>query len=159
MSVTLETFGNEHFAALEHLKKLGEALRGLQEGRKPAEVRETLEGFAAFLEHALKSHFRQEEEALFPVLGRVIGTRGGPIAVMLLEHKQIEASHADFSAELQKEQPDPGKLNRAGSSIISVLTPHIEKENNILFPMARQHLSPEQLAEVDLLAMGKASCC
>ena len=155
MSVTLETFGQEHVMALDHLKKLGEALRGLQEGRKLAEVRETLEGFAGFLEHALKSHFRQEEEALFPVLGRAIGTRGGPIAVMLLEHKEIEASHADFSAELQKEESDLNKLIRAGSSIISVLTPHIQKEDSILFPMARQHLSADQLAEVDRLALGQ----
>lgn len=152
MSETLEIFNDDHSKALDHLDRLSDALDAINDGAKADQVMDGLTRFNNFLEHALKVHFRQEEEALFPVLGRVIGTEGGPIAVMLEEHDEIEAAHAVMTEELRKENPELNKVADAGRTIIAILEPHIHKEDRVLFPMAMHHLSKEQLAEVDRLA-------
>lgn len=152
MSETLKIFTDDHSKALDHLDRLSDALDAIQDGAKVDQVRDGLTRFNNFLEHALKVHFRQEEEALFPVLGRVIGTEGGPIAVMLEEHDEIEAAHAAMTEELKKDSPDLSRIVDAGRTIIAILEPHIHKEDRVLFPMAMYHLDKEQLDEVDRLA-------
>lgn len=149
---TLAVLREDHALVLEKLEQLRKDLVSLRNGGAVAGVRSTLTEFSEFLEHALKVHFRQEEEALFPVLGRAIGSGGGPIAVMLAEHIEIRNAHDRLTEEISSENPDPEVIVDAGGTIYDVLVPHIDKEDHILFPMAEAHLGPEDLAEVDRLA-------
>lgn len=149
---TIKSFQDEHQEALRKLAALGEDLRALRNGAALEEHRRRIEDFAAFLEEALKVHFRREEEALFPALGKYIGLDSGPIAVMLAEHEEIRAAHRELVKELAEERPDVEVVIGAGGTIIDILEPHIDKEDNILFPMAGQVLSPNELAEVDKTA-------
>lgn len=152
MAKLLHSFRDDHATALKKLTVLRGDLDNLAGGSPVDDLRDSLQDFVDFLEHALKVHFRQEEEALFPVLGRVIGTQGGPIAVMLAEHVEIKEAHDVMKEELASGKPDVDRLVVAGQRIINVLWPHIEKEDNILFPMAEQYLDTGQLEEVDRLA-------
>ena len=94
-------------------------------------------------------HHAKEEGLLFPALEAAGMPRGGgPIAVMLNEHelcrtyvrqigKNLEAaSNGDHSA-IQL-------VLRFTLAYADLLTQHIQKENNILFNMADQILSPEE---------------
>lgn len=151
MKTTIEIFVEDHQVALGHLDRLEKNLDALGQGAPVDKLRAQLEEFAGFLNEALKVHFRQEEEALFPVLGERIGVEGGPIGQMLLEHQQIEEAHRIFQEELEKTTSDAGILIDSGRQIIGLLGPHIAKENNVLFPLAQQVLGPEGLARVDQL--------
>lgn len=149
-SSLVETLGAEHQEALNWLNRLDDALDSVEKRQSlSSETRSVVEGFSAFLKEALLTHFRLEEVALFPVLGRVVGTESGPIAVMLAEHKDVERDQREIEAELTSQAPNIANLLFAGRDVIAVLSQHIHKEDNVLFPMAYRFLDNEQLAEVD----------
>ncbi|HYM66103.1 MAG TPA: hemerythrin domain-containing protein [Patescibacteria group bacterium] len=99
------------------------------------------------------SHFREEELALFPVLGRHIDSSAGPIAMMMEEHalfRQLELQYEEALASLESGLRDEwaAKLCAAGDEIGRLLPPHIEKEEGVLFPMAESMLGEAEWAEV-----------
>lgn len=100
-------------------------------------------------------HHTKEEKTLFPALESVgMPTRMGPIAVMLMEHKQSRKIADVIKAEIKK-YLDTG--NRTGliesmKAYIQHLTEHIWKENNRLFVMAEMRLgriSPKVAADLE----------
>ncbi|MBI2915178.1 MAG: hemerythrin domain-containing protein [Firmicutes bacterium] len=152
MSTTLQAFQQDHSTALARLEALQRAARAIREGASLQEVLPEISHFSDFMEHALKVHFRQEEQALFPVLGEVIGHEGGPIAQMLIEHKEIQENHCILRRESTEQQPDRDMIVLAASRIVEILAPHIQKEDYVLFPMAQRALSKVQLDRIDELA-------
>ncbi len=110
------------------------------------EVRKDIQG-------EVRSHFREEELALFPVLGRHIDSSSGPIAAMMEEHaqfRQLELQFEEALASLESGHRDEWaqKLCDAGDAIGRLLPPHIEKEESVLFPMAESMLEEDEWAEV-----------
>ena len=112
------------------------------------------------LRHAIQGevlrHFREEEQALFPVLGRHIDSSSGPIAMLMEEHaqfRQLELEFEEALAALESRYQDgwEEKLCVAGEAIGRLMPPHIEKEESVLFPMADQMLGDEEWAEVRTL--------
>ena len=157
-SSLIEAFGGEHQEALAWLNRLDEALDKVAAvGEFTGETRAVVHGFSDFLKKALLTHFHLEEVALFPVLGQVVGTDSGPIAVMLVEHKDIERDQQVIERGLEDATPDVRQVLSAGRNVIAVLSQHIHKEDNVLFPMAYRFLNEAQLAEVDRLAKEDAA--
>jgi hemerythrin-like domain-containing protein len=102
------------------------------------------------------SHFREEELALFPVLGRHVDASGGPIAVLMEEHaqfRQLELEFEEALAAIESGYEDrwPDKLCDAADAIGRLLPPHIEKEDGVLFPMADSMLEDSEWSEVERL--------
>lgn len=102
------------------------------------------------------SHFREEELALFPVLGRHVDASSGPIAVLMEEHaqfRQLELEFEEALAALESDHQDgwASKLCDAADGIGRLLPPHIEKEEGVLFPMAESMLDESEWAEVERL--------
>ncbi|HET7419018.1 MAG TPA: hemerythrin domain-containing protein [Candidatus Dormibacteraeota bacterium] len=102
------------------------------------------------------SHFREEELALFVVLGRHVDAAGGPIAMLMEEHgqfRQLELEFEEALAAIEARYPDgwPERLCEAGDAIGRLLPPHIEKEDTVLFPMAEALLDDSEWAEVERL--------
>ena len=114
-------------------------------------------------------HARKEDEALFPALERAFGTPDGPTAVMRREHRAIHDRAGRFRETLRElnevEHPaivaggatlrtlaegggSAAALVQTGEEIVSLLDLHFGKEEEILFPMAREVLSDDELAEV-----------
>ena len=86
-------------------------------------------------------HHGKEEDLLFPELeARGMPRDGGPIAVMLLEHKQGRALVAQMAGALQDARSgeiEPLKrLEHAARAYLELLRAHIYKEDNVLFNMA-----------------------
>jgi regulator of cell morphogenesis and NO signaling len=117
----------------------------------------------------LHRHARKEDEALFPALEKVFGTGGGPTMVMRQEHRDIHAGAELFRRTLHElnevEHPaivaggealrdlsaaggSADQLRRTGEEIVNLVDLHFGKEENILFPMAREVLTPEALEAV-----------
>ena len=90
-------------------------------------------------------HHHKEEDVLFPALGRVgFGPQAGPVAVMLSEHELGRAYLRRIDGAIQ--QASPSEADSAAHfatsvrSYVDLLTQHIAKEDNILFPLADQVL-------------------
>lgn len=93
-----------------------------------------------------KCHHMKEENLLFPAMEKAgFSKEAGPIAVMLDEHtlgrQYIAAMTGALSAMKRGDMGASLKFVEAARGYISLLSEHIAKEDNVLFPMAEMHLS------------------
>lgn len=143
MSKAIDDLKHEHDAILFALKILDSMSRQIACNRGDGG---DIADFIGFLkEFADKCHHGKEEGMLFPALIEAgLPAQGGPIAVMLADHARgrewIQAMQAAASPVLDAE-----KFTAAATGYINLLRAHIDKENNILFPMADELLTPEKL--------------
>jgi hemerythrin-like domain-containing protein len=135
--------------ALKILEKVEEALAAKNE-QASEHLGQLLDFLRVFVD---RCHHGKEEDVLFPALEqRGMPRGGGPIGVMLAEH-EIGRSHVRaMSAGLDR-------LRNAEADALTVilenarayrdlLQAHIQKENNILFPMADRLLPDDVAASV-----------
>ena len=92
-------------------------------------------------------HHQKEENLLFPALEAVgMPRESGPVGVMLSEHEIGRTLIARMAAAVaRRHEGHPGALEAFRSAArehAGLLRAHIEKENNILFPMAERLLDP-----------------
>ncbi len=98
-------------------------------------------------------HHAKEEGLLFPALEAAGMPRGGgPIAMMLNEH-ELGRTYArqirnNLEAATNGDDSAIQLVLRFTLAYAELLTQHIQKENNILFNMADQILSPEEQARL-----------
>lgn len=143
----------EHEAVKLTLKILGRINLEIEKTAKiahPDHLKQLFEFFSVFVD---KCHHGKEEDLLFPAMEAVgVSREGGPIGVMLKEHQQGRKHVAQMKAALtQYENGDDSaavKLKTQADAYISLLNQHIDKENNVLFPMADQYLPENRLAEM-----------
>jgi hemerythrin-like domain-containing protein len=99
-----------------------------------------------------RCHHGKEENVLFPVLeAKGIPREGGPIGVMLLEHEQgrIYIKTLSEAINLYRKGVDVKNIIYENiTNYINLLTQHIQKEDNILFPMGNSVLRLEENNEV-----------
>lgn len=112
---------------------------------KPRQIVRSLD---FLLEFGDKIHNRKEEEFLFPLMEqRGIPTAGGPIGVMLQEHKMERELLSTMLAQVSSlvtSPPDKRReFCRKGFEYLQIRAEHIWKENDILYPMARKVLNEE----------------
>jgi regulator of cell morphogenesis and NO signaling len=152
----IETLMQEHQRFLERIRSFRTEVRRLTALSAPIP---SLSGhvldFAQFLDRDVtRFHGRKEEEGLFPVLGRHIPVDGGPIGVMLAEHQLLKDEQRALFQDAHRVESDPeareavDAIARSSMVVETVLTDHIDKEDHVLFPMARNTLSVAELTEV-----------
>lgn len=116
----------------------------------PDHVAQLMDFFKVFVDTC---HHTKEEQLLFPALEEVgVSRESGPIGVMLKEHQQGRESVAKMKVALARYLDDDREavreLIKNARAYISLLNQHIEKENNVLFPIAEKNLSDEKQAEL-----------
>lgn len=146
----------EHQRVTEAVFRLEENLAKVEGASGSDEISpyiQALQGIAAELNGELGPHLELEEQRLFPAMERHLGREGGPLAVMLMEHETMRNSLKRFSeavdglsGALDPEQMQ--ELIHAGSAIGAILSEHIHKEDFILFPMARNFLTQEEIEQL-----------
>lgn len=149
----VEELKMEHEAVRLTLRVLEEICRRMERHGDPGvgnAVTQLLEFFSVFVD---KCHHGKEEELLFPALEQVGGkVEGGPIGVLLKEHQQgrecVQRMSKSFSAYRPGDAATSFGFTRDAREYIALLGQHIEKENNILFPMAERELSEAKQAEL-----------
>ena len=97
---------------------------------------------SSMLGAALASHAQLEDELLFVPLEPHMGVHGGPLAVMRMEHSQIEGGLERLST---CEDLDEAKNLLLG--IIQTAREHFAKEEQILYPIAHQALGEAGLTQ------------
>ena len=100
-----------------------------------------------------KCHHGKEENLLFPAMEEAgIPKDGGPIGVMLEEHdigRNFVKGLAEAIARYKKGERDAGgKIAENAENYVDLLSQHIDKENSILYPIARDCLSPKKQEEL-----------
>ena len=105
--------------------------------------------FIGFLkEFADKCHHGKEEGILFPELIKAgIPQEGGPIGVMLSEHVEGRRLIKEME-ESVGQKPDLTKFINSAHQYESLLKNHIQKENNVLFPMADRTLDSNRMTKI-----------
>lgn len=100
-----------------------------------------------------KCHHGKEEDLLFPAMEEAgVPREGGPIGVMLMEHNQGRSYIKGMSQAFDTYKKGDTKVLSAivenGKSYITLLIQHIDKEDNILFPMADKVLTKNKQEEL-----------
>jgi hemerythrin-like domain-containing protein len=105
-----------------------------------------------FKNFADRCHHGKEEKLLFKkMMERGVSGEVGPIAVMLREHEDGRA-HVRRITELSAKKLDKKaktELIRHTRAYVELLGQHIQKEDNILYPMANQILTSEDQEELE----------
>lgn len=131
-----------HEHILERLSRLSALADDLQrdpafDERKLAQVADVL----AFLDTVIPIHSADEEQTLFPrlrKLPRFAGTDGTPMDCMEQEHVGHRRLLAAFRRDVMLRRP--ADAARAARAIVAEYREHIAKENEVLFPFAREAL-------------------
>ncbi len=97
----------------------------------------------AMLTAALATHAHLEDELLFIALESHLDPQFGPLAVMRMEHNEIEGS-----LERLQEVPDLAEAKNLLLHAIQTARAHFAKEEQVLFPMAGQMLEANQLSQL-----------
>ena len=136
----------EHDAVQLTLRILNKICQRIEKSEEIVDLQhidQLLEFFKVFVD---KCHHGKEEELLFPALENVgISNKGGPIEVMLHEHQQgreyVQAMNAALVQYKKGDRTAGDEFVKIALQYISLLDQHIDKENNVLFPLAEKNLS------------------
>jgi hemerythrin-like domain-containing protein len=113
-----------------------------------------IENIVDFLKtFADKCHHGKEETALFPALVLAgISKENGPISVMLHEHTIGRGYIKEISTGLENYKTGnahfSGLIAAGLTNYVNLLQSHIQKEENVLFPMANKVLSEQKKHEI-----------
>jgi hemerythrin-like domain-containing protein len=132
-----ELLREEHRVIVQALDALERAAARLAAGGAVAE-RWWTDVVAWLRAFADRNHHAKEEAALFPAMVKAgAPSEGGPIAVMLEEH--VEGRRLVTAMETAA-----GAARLAACrAYVALLRAHIEKENEIVFPLAEAVLDPQ----------------
>lgn len=152
MNAATTILRKEHDAILRMLDVTEEVARQLDARRPVAPERlfELLEFFRLFAD---RCHHGKEEDLLFPLLERKgLPRAGGPVGVMLHEHEEGRALVRRMSEAAEAFRGGAagagGHWGAAARSYSALLRDHIAKENNVLFVMAENLMTPAEQEEL-----------
>jgi len=140
----------QHEEGLAHLQELSGYIQRAEKGEVTEEVLEGVRKATAFINKEVREHNKKEEELLFPELEKVLLPRG-PTFVMREEHRRLWEALARVEATLERLERGEEAIDELVASaqfVVQLLSEHINKENSILFPMAKQLLAPKQMAAI-----------
>jgi hemerythrin-like domain-containing protein len=100
-----------------------------------------------FLDTAVPMHSADEEQTLFPRLREALGARAGSTPMDCMEREHVE--HQALLAGLKRAvvRRDPRATAAAALAIVAGYREHIGKEEEVLFPWARETLTNPALVD------------
>lgn len=143
-----QQLSSEHQAVklmLQILQEIAQRLKS-QEKIDPSHLNHLVEFIQVFVDGC---HHAKEEELLFPALKQAgMSSGGGLVGLMVTEHARERALVRDLIAginEYKKGNPTAaGKIVEDIRKIDILLSAHINKEDELLYPQADQHLTEEE---------------
>lgn len=134
----VDVLSEEHRTIVAVLDAADRELRHLDEGDTPRRV--FWVGFLDFLEHyADRCHHGKEEDLLFAELEQAgMPREHGPTHCMRSEHDTMRAGRRRMADAVAAD--DGATLAHAAHGYVDMLRDHIDKEDQVLFPMAKSML-------------------
>jgi len=147
-----EQLTEEHDAIKVMLKVIEKVSQKLEAGEEvnPEHLEFMIDFIRTFAD---KCHHGKEEDLLFSAMEEVgIPREGGPIGVMLSEHelgrKYVKGMGDGVASYKKGESKAALQIVENARNYAALLAQHIEKEDNILYPIADMHLSEEKQHEL-----------
>ncbi len=147
-----EILSTEHKAVLMALRILEKTGESAGSGNKAAidDLDQLLDFFRGFVDHC---HHGKEEMVLFPELvRRGVRQEGGPVGVMLSEHEMGRTHIRKLQSLVDAARGgDAGAAKEVPAVVASyrgLLEAHIQKEDNVLFPMGDRLLDEARSSEI-----------
>ncbi|MEN8302569.1 MAG: hemerythrin domain-containing protein [Campylobacterota bacterium] len=125
---------DEIFAKME--EKAGESL---------SSAKELCEEF----KNETEKHFQMEERVMFVEFENKTGMTQGPTAMMRQEHTQMRTLMSQMLEAIDADNAD--KFFGLSETLMILMQQHNMKEEQMLYPMAQQHLSAESDRIVDMM--------
>lgn len=153
-NTAFERLRREHQEVLARLSAFDAAAAALKADPESGPVPE-LDGFMAFIEEEVWTHFTAEEETLFPLLQGIFPSEnapivGGPLFVLTEEHTVLRrlVARAQESLALWKDgEPDAREaFLLVAPQLVRAFQKHIYKEDNIVFRLAEVFLDADTKA-------------
>jgi hemerythrin-like domain-containing protein len=147
-----EDLMHEHKAIIVMLSIMSKIAENIRNQKKPDP--EEIEKIIDFLKtFADKCHHGKEETVLFPALVEAgMSNQSGPVAVMLHEHDLGRGFIKNMASSIEAMKTgDISALNQIAKAMedyVFLLQNHIQKEENILFPMADKLLPAKKQDEI-----------
>jgi len=143
----VEVLMDEH-RLIERILKIVAAASNRLASREEVEVSIFERAIDFIRTFADRCHHRKEEDTLFPVFEqRGIPRQGGPIGVMLEEHEAGRRYVRSMAEALEKYKAGDSSQAEAvvenALSYVELLSQHIPKEDNILYPMGDRLITDE----------------
>jgi hemerythrin-like domain-containing protein len=148
-----EELKKEHEAIKLMIRIMGSVSDRLESGKEvdPNHLESILEFIKVFAD---KCHHAKEEDLVFPAMEKAgIPRESGPIGVMPHEHREGRDFVKGMSEAVEKYKKG-GKnagmdVAKNARSYASLLSQHIDKEDNILYPMADARISGADQNELE----------
>ena len=140
MSTIKEYLSEDHSRCDELFASMEDAV-----AKDIATAKEAYELFAGETER----HFQMEERVMFPEFEQKTGMTEGPTAMMRHEHIQMRNLIKDMAAAIEAKDKD--KFFGNSETLMILMQQHNMKEEQMLYPMAQQHLSAESERIVDMM--------
>jgi len=105
--------------------------------------------FLLFADDTL-SHFKREEESLFPTFEEISGSSEGPTQVMRYEHEQIRGLIGNMAKAI--EEKDTDAFLSVAESMMIMLQQHNMKEEQMLYAMC-DRVIPQEVKETTIETM------
>ncbi len=138
MKTPTDVLRDEHGLILRGLDVLETAAGRLEAGQEPPDGwwEDALDWLRSFAD---RTHHAKEEDLLFPAMIRAgLPSAGGPIDVMLEEHERGRALVRAMSVSTGAARA------AAAREYVALLRAHIDKENEVLFPLADAVLADDE---------------
>ncbi|MFQ6095387.1 MAG: DUF438 domain-containing protein, partial [Candidatus Bathyarchaeia archaeon] len=139
----------EHKILLQLLEKLNTIVNRVQQAADLSYVSEDITQLKHIAEDFLdaEKHYLREENVLFPILEKHGITE--PPAIMWMEHDQLREKKKQLNSLIEnyntiRFQDFKKQLGEIAKSLNSILSSHIFKENNILFPTALRVVTEQE---------------
>jgi len=139
----VHTLMEEHKILLQLSEKLNTIVNKVQKAKDVSYVSKEISQLKHIAEDLMDAerHYLREENVLFPILEKHGITE--PPAIMWTEHNQLREKKKQLYSLVNnyntiRFQDFKKQLDETAKSLNSILSSHIFKENNILFPMALQ---------------------
>ena len=147
-----ETLEHEHEIILVALGAVEREMRQIQAGG-PVPVGQVEQMIGFIQNFADRCHHAKEEDLLFVRMQeRGMPVQGGPIGVMLQEHdegrRMVRAAAEALPRAAAGDAGATATLTMNLLGFVRLLRAHIDKENNILYPMADQILTAADQADL-----------
>lgn len=140
MSTIKEYLTNDH-------KKCDELFADMEKSASSSlsDAHELCEAFISDIER----HFQMEERVMFPEFEAKTGMTQGPTAMMRQEHAQMRILAQQLKDALENENKD--RFFGLSETLMILLQQHNMKEEQMLYPMAQQHLSEQSSRIVEMM--------
>jgi len=143
----------EHKILLQLLERLNTIVNSVQQAEDTSYVTEEITQLKRITGDFLdaEKHYLREENVLFPILEKHGITE--PPAIMWMEHNQLRDKKKQLHTLIENYntvgfQDFKKQLGETAKSLISLLSGHIFKENNILFPTALRVVTEQEWRDI-----------